>query len=247
MHESKQWGRIPKALEEAGYPVFFGNQDAWGTVASNAQQIARAVDYAIEQTGASGVVIVAHSKGGLDAIASSNLPGMAGKIAAIITLSTPHRGMRFCDGLLRSKVIIPKVAAPCVNAWAHLRGDVNPDSYDALRCLGTEGNSASASSLERDDGEQGNVVSIGFSCPQQKAFVSRWVSKSDGPNDGLVPLGSTQAHEWREVMVSCGQRPYGHDDCTDSHSRDFEYVIDGVAFPSTASLICALVDEIDAP
>ena len=34
------WGRIPRALEERGASVFYGLQDCWGSVETNAEAIA---------------------------------------------------------------------------------------------------------------------------------------------------------------------------------------------------------------
>ena len=38
------WGRIPKALESRGANVFFGHQDAVGSVEGNADTIAKSLD-----------------------------------------------------------------------------------------------------------------------------------------------------------------------------------------------------------
>ena len=74
------WGRIPKALEAHGAEVYFGHQDAVGSVEGNAQTVAKSLDEVLKITGASKVNILAHSKGGLESrwLASH---GYAGKIA----------------------------------------------------------------------------------------------------------------------------------------------------------------------
>jgi len=62
--------------------------------------LAQVVDRALADTGAAKVNIVAHSMGGLDARVLANRPDMAGKIASITSISTPHRGSLIADIIL---------------------------------------------------------------------------------------------------------------------------------------------------
>ena len=57
------WGRIPKALEEAGCRVFFGNQDSNADIETNGRHIAVRIDEILAETGAEKVNIIAHSRG----------------------------------------------------------------------------------------------------------------------------------------------------------------------------------------
>ena len=59
------WGRIPDTLRAQGAAVYFGGQDAWGSIETGAGQMKRAVDRALRETGCDRVNIIAHSKGGL--------------------------------------------------------------------------------------------------------------------------------------------------------------------------------------
>ena len=234
---SKLWGRIPDALRAAGHPVFFGDQDAWGTVETNAEQLAKTIESVAAQSPDGQVVIVAHSKGGLDSLAACRLPGIAEKVRALITLSSPHQGMAFCDWLLRSRVIIPRIAAPVVNAKAKLSGDANPDSYGALQALG-------ARSRGDAEGEPRSetvpLISVGFEAPQPKGLVGSIVQKLDGPNDGLVPLSATNAGNWKVARILDGT-PFLHTDCLDDRTRNIPLELDGTHHNSIADLIRHLV------
>lgn len=234
---SRLWGRIPDALRDAGYLVFFGYQDAWGTIRSNAQQLARSIERAAARSSSGQAVIIAHSKGGLDSAAACRLPGVADKVKTLITLSTPHQGMAFCDWLLRSRFVIPRVAAPFMNIKAKLMGDDAPDSYSALQALGAQGRA----NMEGHP-YAAPLLSLGFDSSQPKGLVGRVVRKLDGPNDGLVPLCATNAGIWKRVHV-LDDIPFLHTDCVDARGCNTPLELDGMRFPSIVELICHLARQ----
>ncbi len=57
------WGRIPKVLEQHGARVFFGNQDRWATIETNARGIVKVIDDILSETHSQKVNIIGHSKG----------------------------------------------------------------------------------------------------------------------------------------------------------------------------------------
>ena len=61
------WGRIPSVLEEQGAIIYYGLQDCWASIETNAQVIAGRIDEILAELGSEKVNIIAHSKGGLDA------------------------------------------------------------------------------------------------------------------------------------------------------------------------------------
>ena len=61
------WGRIPAVLQKNGARIYYGLQDCWASIETNAGQIAGRIDEILAETGAEKVNIIAHSKGGLDA------------------------------------------------------------------------------------------------------------------------------------------------------------------------------------
>ncbi len=111
IHGSPLWGRVPEVLRSRGFSVFFGDTDAWGSVESNGAALARTVDEVLAETGASQVILIAHSKGGLDVRSALLEPGVAAKVRGVVTLSSPHRGMEFCTMLARSRFLLPHVVS----------------------------------------------------------------------------------------------------------------------------------------
>ncbi len=251
IHRSPLWGRVPDALREHGYAVFFGDTDAWGSVRSNGRRLVRTVEEVLAETGAPQVILVAHSKGGLDVRSALLEPGMAAKVRGVATLSSPHRGMRFCSLLNRSRFLLPHVVSHLVNGWSRLRGDRAPDSIQALRDLTVEGARALAD-LELDEGRRALLEAVpfrsfGFRSRQRRYprnHVAAVVRHLDGENDGLVPLGAT-AHGRHGVMTAQGR--IDHDDCTDRAGRDLELMDEeGSTFRSPAEFVAAVVDDLEA-
>lgn len=95
------WGRIPKALEEHGAQVFFGNQDGWATVEENAAALRDRVEAVLEETGSEKVHLIAHSKGGLDARCMISSLGMGDQVASVSLVATPNHGSQTMDLLYR--------------------------------------------------------------------------------------------------------------------------------------------------
>ena len=117
------WGRIPRELARYGAAVYYGNQEAFATVAYNAGDIRKKIEGIVEETGCGKVNIIAHSKGGLDSrYAISNL-GAAPMVASLTTINTPHRGCRFVDYACRLPEGLYRFIAGCFDRWFGRFGD----------------------------------------------------------------------------------------------------------------------------
>ncbi len=250
IHGSPLWGRVPEVLRSRGFSVFFGDTDAWGSVESNGAALARTVDEVLAETGASQVILIAHSKGGLDVRSALLEPGVAAKVRGVVTLSSPHRGMEFCTMLARSRFLLPHVVSHLVDGWSRLRGDRNPDSIQALRDL-TKGGARDLVASEADGGGPEGAAAVPFRSYGFRSAGRRYprshmeymVRRLDGENDGLVPLGAT-AHGDHGVMLAEGR--IDHDDCTDRSGRDFTLVAaDGSVYRSPAGFIAAVGGELE--
>ena len=102
------WGRIPKALENHGCKVFYGNQDANATVHDNAVMIQKSLDYALKESGSDKVNIIAHSKGGIDSRYMISSLGEYERVASLSTVDSPHHGSETVDFMMKFPDILVK-------------------------------------------------------------------------------------------------------------------------------------------
>ena len=128
------FGRIPANLRARGATVFGGEQDAWGSTTSNADQLKKRILQITDPASTSNpgglnlgkVNIIGHSKGGLDTREMLYLyPTMKDKIASITTMATPHRGTALADWVFTSG--LQPYLGFAVKILSFLQGDRNPD------------------------------------------------------------------------------------------------------------------------
>lgn len=195
------WGRIPKALEKCGAEVFFGGQDSNGSIEGNAAQLKKTIEAVLRQTGAEKVNIIAHSKGGLEARYLISTMGMAGKVASLTTISTPHNGSVTVDRLMD---IVPqplvKLGCGVTDLWFRILGDRSPDTYSAVNSFKT--NSADIFNIKNPDSPEVYYQSCAFAMkkPTSDIFMSwTWlaVNRFEGENDGLL---APRAAKWTNFM-----------------------------------------------
>ncbi len=91
-HYFNYWGRIPRELVRNGANVYYGHQEAWGTVEDNGLILKNKIMEILQKTGCGKVNIIAHSKGGLDARYVISGLKMEAYVASLTTINTPHRG-----------------------------------------------------------------------------------------------------------------------------------------------------------
>jgi len=93
---------IDTAVVQRGYPVLVTRVSPMGSIAKRAGQLKEQIERFLNERKLSGpIVIAAHSMGGLDARYMIAELDMAPRIAALITVSTPHRGSSWADWMLR--------------------------------------------------------------------------------------------------------------------------------------------------
>ena len=132
------WGRIPEKLEQEGIKVYHGDAEAWGTIETNAEELAKKVDEILKKEKCDKVNIIAHSKGGLDSRYLISSLGYGPKIASLTTLSTPHRGSKIADYILSNEIFFQPFIKDFVKIMVKLYGDKSPEPYGILRELSTE-------------------------------------------------------------------------------------------------------------
>lgn len=194
-HYFNYWGRIPRELARNGARVYYGHQEAWGSVEDNARILREKIYEIKRETGCRKVNIIAHSKGGLDSRYLISGLRMEGDVASLTTINTPHRGSALVDFLKRLPDKAYRMACHWIDAYFGRLGDGKPDAYRASYQLSQ---AYSREFNERYPDREGvyyqsyaSLMRSGFS--SKLLCVPYWVLKKlDGPNDGLVTVESAK-------------------------------------------------------
>lgn len=88
---------IASYLRKYGFEVYHGRVSFAADVATRARDLRREIMEIMEKTGHQKVHIIAHSMGGLDARYMIVHENMAGRVATLTTVGTPHRGTTIAD------------------------------------------------------------------------------------------------------------------------------------------------------
>jgi triacylglycerol lipase len=219
------WGRIPKELIRNGANVYYGNQEAWGTVDYNAHDIKKRILEIIEETGCGKVNIIAHSKGGLDARYAISMLDMGDCVASLTTMSTPHRGSKAINILLHIPDGIYKAIGRMVDKYYRFTGDKNPDFYTASRQFST--NYSAEFNEKVKDAPQ--VYYQSYASVMKNMFsdsllaIPHCIVKSrERENDGLVCIDSAKWGEFKGVFRNKYRRGISHGDIIDLKREDYK-------------------------
>lgn len=220
------WGRMPRILKQNGAVIYYGHQNAWGTIEGNAARIADTVDRALRETGAKKVNIIAHSKGGLDSRYLISRLGYADRVASLTTMSTPHRGSELIDLLNKLPDSCYRFIAGCFDQSFSRFGDEEPDCYHASKQL--------APAFCKDFNEQtpdSPLVYYQSYTSVMKGMCSdsllsipylfmRLLSREK--NDGLVTVSSAKWGDFKEVFENKRKRGLSHGDMIDLKREDIK-------------------------
>ena len=93
------FGRIGRAIADRGHPVVVPWVHPTAGIATRARQLKETILRHLDILGRpqERVVVLAHSMGGLDARYMICKLGMADRVAALLTVTSPHRGSPFAD------------------------------------------------------------------------------------------------------------------------------------------------------
>lgn len=220
------WGRIPKHLRAMGAQIFYGNQEGWATIDSNAELLRSRVLEILEQTGAEKINIIAHSKGGLDCRQMIHTYDMGKYIASLTTMGTPHYGVKFADVLLKH-IPTPVVdsVSEIINNIFRKYGDKHPDFKMAVHML-TEEYAAKFNGRVKDSPDVyyqsfSSVMGCAFSDPI--LTIPYLIGRAVGSkyNDGLVPEPSAHWGNFRGTITSKRIHGVSHGDLIDLKREDF--------------------------
>ncbi|MCH5148998.1 MAG: hypothetical protein J1G05_06565 [Clostridiales bacterium] len=196
----KSFGRIERTLREAGYKVYAANTDGFGSIENNAKQLKTQIEEILQKECTDKVNIIAHSKGGLDSKYMIKELGMAGSVASLTTLSTPHRGSRVASKIYSLPRWITRFIAFWINLWYRIFGDKHPDALTVCEQLQLTENDE-LDILTVPDG----VYCQSYSATMEKSrddflmsiplyFSHRWGEEA---TDGLVSVESAKYAEYR--------------------------------------------------
>ncbi len=131
------WGRIPDILRKHGAEVFFGFQDANGSIENNCRTLEKSLLDFLKKTGAEKVNIIAHSKGGVEARYLISTMNLGKYIASVTTISTPHNGSVSMDKIMKLPHILLKIGCRIYDIFMKISGDKKPQTYRCLEQLTT--------------------------------------------------------------------------------------------------------------
>lgn len=223
-HYFNYWGRIPRELKRNGAQVYYGHQEAWGTVEDNAEILRRKIFAICQETGAKKVNIIAHSKGGLDARYLISRLSMAPFVATLTTINTPHRGSALVEWLMKLPDGIYRMVCRWIDSYFKALGDTKPNAYQASRQLSCH----YARAFNELYPDAAGVYYQSYASLMKHGFSSKllcipyWILKHiDAPNDGLVTVESAQWANFRGVVTNRYLRGISHGDMIDLTREDY--------------------------
>lgn len=223
-HYFNYWGRIPRELVRNGAKVYYGHQEAWGTVEDNGQILKKKILEIVKATGCGRVNIIAHSKGGLDSRYLISGLHMEPYIASLTTINTPHRGSALVDFLKGLPDGVYRLVCRMIDRYFGMMGDENPNAYEAsyqLSCVyAKQFNERYPDAPGIYYQSYASLMKHGFS--SKLLCVPYWILKSlDAPNDGLVTVESARWTNFQGVETNRYLRGISHGDMIDLTREDY--------------------------
>lgn len=214
----KYWGRIPDFLKERGASLYFGNQEPFGFVRQNAACLKESAEFALKDSGAKKLNLIAHSKGGIEARYLISRLGMADRIASLTTIATPHRGICTMDELKARSDRFYKALVLLFNTMLQVDGGEKNPSLSVYEQMTAD--YMKVFNQLTPDKRQVYYQSYAFdmkntvSHPAMGIFYSL-VKKSEGRNDGLVSVESAKWGNFRGVYSGPGACGISHPGAVD--------------------------------
>lgn len=219
------WGRIPRELMRNGATIYYGNQEALGTIVYNAEDIKNRIMQVLKETGAKKVNIIAHSKGGLDARYAISKLQMGPYVASLTTMNTPHRGCRFVDYACQLPEGLYRMVASCFDRTFRKFGDRNPDFYTATHQFSTKESERFNEQVLDDQQVYYQSYTSKMKYPWSHLLLSIpycIIKPLEGENDGLVSVDSAKWGEFQGVFSNVHMRGISHGDIIDLKREDYK-------------------------
>jgi triacylglycerol lipase len=217
------WGRIASSIENMGIDVYYGDNDAWGTINDSAIRIKNTIDEVLHKTNAEKVNLIAHSRGGLDCRYLISSLKYSNKVASLTTISTPHRGSKSLNILHVLPEWLIKIIGFFANISLKIIGDKNPKFGIACKEL-------SEISCERFNTENQNVPNVyyqSFGSKMESPFndlmfltMNVLIKILDDENDGIVSFNSMKWDNFRAMNPENTKKGLSHADVVDLRRQD---------------------------
>ncbi|MCX4245190.1 esterase/lipase family protein [Paraliomyxa miuraensis] len=208
---------VPGHLTERGYPVSVTETDKYNTSLVRAEQLAEQVDVLLSSWRARKVDLIGHSQGGIDARALISTLGHGDRVAALVTIGSPHQGSYAVDVALG---LAPgpsqEVLFLLFDFLGAVTDDEKADVEASLHSLSEAHMQSEFNPNNPDDPRVEYISYTGISCapaefldPQndcQDVVDPIWtltygiLKAARGANDGLVTVQSAQWGDFRGLM-----------------------------------------------
>lgn len=220
------WGRIPRELVRNGATVYYGHQEAWGTIEDNAQIIKEKIEEVLAENHCDKVNIIAHSKGGLDARYLISGLHMEEHVASLTTMSTPHKGSELLNILNKLPDGIYHFIASAFDRTYRRFGDAHPDCYHASKQLSFE----FCQTFNEKYPDSPKVYYQSYASCVKHTFGDNLLSIPNllmyfagaSKNDGLVTIESAKWGNFKKTFISTGRRGISHGDMIDLKREDYK-------------------------
>lgn len=220
------WGRIPKELVKNGATVYYGHQQAWGTIEENAENIRQKIQQVLEENHCDKVNIIAHSKGGLDSRYLITHLHLEHQVASLTTVSTPHQGSELIHVLNRLPDSIYRLISSWFDRTFSRFGDSHPDCYHASKQLApdycTHFNEITPNCAEVYYQSYASVMKHAWS--DSLLSIPHLILNFAGnpANDGLVTEDSAKWGVFKGTFQNKYRRGISHGDMIDLKREDYK-------------------------
>lgn len=223
---------IDQALTQRGYPILRSRVHPTSSIQHRAEQLKTQILTHLENhPPKTKVLIVAHSMGGLDARYMISHLAMADRIAALLTVSTPHRGASYAEYMLQH---MTRIQITRLLKLLHL-------DFAAVNDLTPE----SCARFNEKTIDDANIPYFSISAACERGCVPPWsrrahriITEHEGPNDGLVSVhSSTYANHlatWPVNHWTLLNKPFGrsgYHNIVDRYTTAIEQIVRRVSDP----------------
>ncbi|MDE6774939.1 MAG: hypothetical protein K2J37_01330 [Ruminococcus sp.] len=218
------WGRIPDTLKKYGAKVFFGFQDANGSIESNCVKLEKSLLDFISESGTEKVNIIAHSKGGIEARYLISTMGLGKYIASVTTISSPHNGSKTMDKLMKLPDFLLRGGSSVFDFFMKLGGDGNPQTYRCLEQLTT----GFMNGFNEKNPDEPDIYYRSYAFEMRSVFSDvimavPWatVKMLNGRSDGMLSPEEVAWGDFKGVFTGTGRRGISHPDEVDMRRVNF--------------------------